>query len=741
MSYLDEIKSLQKIINEYNELKNIYPNITKYILPFVNYIEPYTYNLKTKTIYYNNNKINIDKNINPNISLYQNLSIFSKINLKQILIITSNVNIIEHCLLLNKSQIQKIKLFILNIDQLEQFILLKEKYKNLIDMYYIGYKFDYDMYMTITSLIQNEKFSSIILDYSDSNKLYNGSELATALLILLINNFLDENNHCINYNKLPTQNDTLIYLYNILFNCFYNHNLNDLYLYNYNDINNYKTILLYNNFRQKISKKDEDFLINFLKSDGKNNNNNNNKLSEDFLNNMKHVWEKIVITHKENLERVRNILQNKTKRLLYHRNNLKSIQSTTLSKIPEFVSDIPVTNSIYDDNALDHQSKCHWGQKKLLLSEIQFFTRICKTLNTKTLKDFAVVYIGSAGGHHLPILYNLFPDLIWLLYDPAPFSNEVMKHPTKDKSVFVYNMFFTDDTLDHVRKNCQGRKILFISDIRVDNKEEDIIKDMRNQAFWGTELNSPFMLHKFRLPYEELETIPKSNLQFKLNDKLFTNPNFKTTKNMMYLKGDIYLQIFPPPYSGELRLYVEQKNGKYEFAEYDYLDIENRLVYFNSYIRPYFYCFANDKICEEYKYINYIPGYDTSIECLMEYKVVMDYYNYFFEKTITDKKVMIQKLYDMNFYLEKLAHRKFITCNYDTTIKYLKKTNINNNDKYNKLKIWKEISKFNIALSAKNQFKIIKEDGASILGEKRYNKALDYLKPFITNINYVQFPS
>ena len=92
----------------------------------------------------------------------------------------------------------------------------------------------------------------------------------------------------------------------------------------------------------------------------------------------------------------------------------------------------------------------------------------------------------------------------------------------------------------------------------------------------------------------------------------------------------------------------------------------------------------------------------------------------------------------MNFYLEKLAYRKFITCNYDTTIKYFKKTNINNYDKYNKLKIWKEISKFNIALSAKNQLKIIKEDGLSILGEKRYNKALDYLKPFITNIKYIE---
>ena len=735
MSYLSEIKSLEIVINEYNELKKKFPNIDKYILPSINYIEPYTYNLKTKTIYYNSNKINIDNNINPNINLYQNLSIFSKINLNKILIITSNVNIIETVLLLNKSQIEKIKLFVINIDHIEQFILLKEKYKNLIDIFYIGYKIDYDMYASILSLIKNEKFSSIIVDYSDSNKLYNGHELSTALLILLINSFLiDNNNYCINYNKLPTKNNNLIYLYNILYNCFYNHNLNDLYLYNYNDINNYKTISVYNNFKQKISKKDEDFLINFLKSDGKMN--YDYKLSNDFLDNMNHIWQKIVITHKENLDRVRNILNNKTKRLVYHRNNLKTIQSEKLSKIPEYVSDIPLSNAVYDDNALDHQSKCHWGQKKLLLSEIQFFTRICKTLNTKSLKDYAVVYVGAAAGHHMPILYNLFPDLIWLLYDPAPFSKEIIKHPTKDKSVFVYNMFFTDDTLDHVRKNSQGRKILFISDIRVENKEEDIIKDMRNQAFWGTELNSPFMLLKFRLPYEELDTIPKSNVQYNLNEKLFINPDFKTTKNMLYLKGDIYLQIFPPPYSGELRLYVEQKNGKYEFAEYDYLDIENKLVFFNSYIRPYFYCFIDDKICKEYEYINYIPGYDTSVECLMEYKVIMDYYEYFWK--IKDKKVIIQKLYDMNFYLEKLAYRKFITCNYDTTIKYLKKTNINDKDKYNKLKIWKDISKFNIELSAKTQYKIIEHDGLNILGEKRFNRALNYLKPFITNKNYIE---
>jgi len=138
--------------------------------------------------------------------------------------------------------------------------------------------------------------------------------------------------------------------------------------------------------------------------------------------------------------------------------------------------------------------------------------------------------IGSAGGNHLPILYNMFPDLIWLLYDPAPFSKEVMKHPTKDKSVFVFNMYFTDQTLNHVKQHCQGRKILFISDIRVEAKEEDIIKDMRNQSYWGMELNSPLMLLKFRLPYEELESIPKSNKQLRLTHKLLHNPDFGTNK-------------------------------------------------------------------------------------------------------------------------------------------------------------------------------------------------------------------
>jgi hypothetical protein len=131
-----------------------------------------------------------------------------------------------------------------------------------------------------------------------------------------------------------------------------------------------------------------------------------------------------------------------------------------------------------------------------------------------------------------------------------------------------------------------------------------------------------------------------------------------------------------------------------------------------------------------------IPGFDTSIECLMEYNVVKDYFEYFFG--ITDKVKLTQKLFDMNFLLEKLAYRKFITCSYDTTIKYLKRTNPNNADRYQKMSMWRDVSKMNIELSAKRQYDYISKHGKEVLGQDRYNQALKYLKEFITDRTYIK---
>jgi hypothetical protein len=277
--------------------------------------------------------------------------------------------------------------------------------------------------------------------------------------------------------------------------------------------------------------------------------------------------------------------------------------------------------------------------------------------------------------------------------------------------------------------------------IRVDVKEVKIIEDMRDQAFWGMELNSQFMLLKFRLPYEDLDEIPKNNEQLKLNIKLINNPDFTTNKDnhMIYLKGDIYLQIFPPPYSGEFRLFVEQRNNKYDLEEYNYLDIENKVFKYNFQYRLNFYCNETNEICKDIplKYINLIPGYDTSIECLMEYITIKNYCEYFLD--MNNQIKIIHKMYDMNFLLEKLTGRRFYNCSYDTILKYYLKSIKNNDDnnddnksinKNTKLKIWKNIIKIKINLSIKSQIELIKINGKEILGDKRYNEALKYLNKF-----------
>ena len=71
----------------------------------------------------------------------------------------------------------------------------------------------------------------------------------------------------------------------------------------------------------------------------------------------------------------------------------------------------------------------HWGQRKLLLSEIEYF---CVLRNKTDINKCLVVYIGAAGGHHIPLIRQLFPKLNFLLYDPEKFlfkpdSNIIIK--------------------------------------------------------------------------------------------------------------------------------------------------------------------------------------------------------------------------------------------------------------------------------------------------------------------------
>lgn len=143
----------------------------------------------------------------------------------------------------------------------------------------------------------------------------------------------------------------------------------------------------------------------------------------------------------------------------------------------------------------DIQSNLHWGQRKLLLSEIDFL------INRPNL----VVYAGAANGHHIGILLDMFPNEFHL-YDPSPFNSSLL------------GKVFTDE----VAKHYINKDIIFISDIRSysdidDIMEKHVIKNMLDQQRWVEIMKPVASMLKFRLPYPR-DNVPE-DFEY-LNDEI-----------------------------------------------------------------------------------------------------------------------------------------------------------------------------------------------------------------------------
>ena len=728
MNYFIKInKEYDKYMTNYNTIQKIIKNNK------IDIIFPFEIFYDKKQIVYSKNKINVN---DTHLEYYTNfISLFSKnmlstiayVKIDKILILSSNINFADTCLGVFKNI--KVVLFVYNNNEIGSFLKLKEKYKNNIDIYFIGSFVDYNIFNNIKDILlktNNISFNTIIVDNTIYNQ-YKHQEKNIIISILLIKYFLDKNGCFKLFTIIPNTNNYYTYCLNLLYEQFMFHNLNEISKYYIKSHFNY-TIFVFSNLINTLSSNEEELLYNVLKNES-NEIDTNYKYNEMFLQNILLRWKTINYNYNELLLNVQNNINNKTKRLTYHKN----ISIDYFDEIiPETTNDLTF-QSQYIGEARDFQSRCHWGQKKLLLSEIQFLTKVCQKLNTKSLKDYAVVYAGAAHGFHFPILYNLFPDLIWLLYDPARFSKEAGMHPQKEK-VKIFNQFFTDDTIKHAKQNSENRKILFISDIRLTPDEEAVMKDMISQAKWGTDLEADYMLLKYKLPYDDENTKQyKTNTidDLQINPKYIINPKLKADdKTLLYLKGDIYLQLFAHIHSIELRLMVEKVNGKYELETVKYSEIEKKMFYFNINLRTSW-------STENYDFLHYIPGYDSSIECVMEYFIIKNYYEYL--HNIKDNNIIIQKIFDMAFFHEKLAHTTFINCNYDTMIRTIKKFEKKKDDNIvEKLKLWKEISKLNIELSAKTQKEIIMKSGKEILGQDRVNRSIKYLEKYITNRTFIK---
>ena len=196
----------------------------------------------------------------------------------------------------------------------------------------------------------------------------------------------------------------------------------------------------------------------------------------------------------------------------------------------------------------------HWGQRKLLLAEIEFLTEYA-------VSGATVLYAGAAPGTHTRYLIELFPDLKFVLVDPAPFSGWLTQlYGDANARCVLRHELFTDA----VAAEYAGRDdVLFVSDIRscdwllygAEDHEDRVLQDMQAQQRWHDILRPVKSLLKFRLPW--------------------------TAGATEYLAGDVYLPAFGPITTTETRL-VPHGHAR---VAWDHKTYEEQLFHFNTVTR------------------------------------------------------------------------------------------------------------------------------------------------------------
>lgn len=227
----------------------------------------------------------------------------------------------------------------------------------------------------------------------------------------------------------------------------------------------------------------------------------------------------------------------------------------------------------------DHnKTVVHWGQRKLLLSEVEFLTKFSND-------DDIVLYVGAAGGLHIILLSLMFPKLNFVLFDKTKFEC------INSNKIHIYNRYFTDKDAHYFKKYAD--RLLFISDIRsvrvrdTLNIENVVYEDMSLQQEWYNIINPKKSMFKFRLHW---------------NDDVTS-----------YIKGKLYLPVWGPKTTTESRLIIDSNAGTKDYSNKDY---EEQMFYFNTITR-----------CLNYKHIDVnLPVIDNCYDCACEIYIWSLYY-------------------------------------------------------------------------------------------------------------------
>jgi len=243
---------------------------------------------------------------------------------------------------------------------------------------------------------------------------------------------------------------------------------------------------------------------------------------------------------------------------------------------------------------------CHNGQRKLAFALLEFLA-----LKHKRNQKAVLVYAG-ASAPAMAVAREAFPKLPMIAFDPNPnlvglmpkdFAASVtiirdvpwpeayrrIAEEMKDSSVFVCtgrNGWFDDAVARKLQEVCVrmgGRRILFASDVRSSNREEEIAKDMVSQARWARLLQCAAFTFKFRVPYRISPDIVRVYGPARISASTNTN-------TLTYTRGKMHIQLYARPKTAELRLIGDDPSLE---SEYDMRMIEDRMALFNMVYRSF----------------------------------------------------------------------------------------------------------------------------------------------------------
>lgn len=317
--------------------------------------------------------------------------------------------------------------------------------------------------------------------------------------------------------------------------------------------------------------------------------------------------------------------KNKYNNLKRQNNNYKNLIEISKKEIlPVFVYVKDIKYKLdYIPHFREFITNLHYGQRKLFLNELQFLTKYCSLLNKKldNYQTEYVIYAGAAPNNHIYFLYQLVPNIKFILIDPSPF-----------------NIFIKNPNINHL--NTKNDDICYI---RYGEKIQKELRDYQILNFYDPVTNKVVNYDKIPLNpelgsfsyYDEnseqiINFIKTSNYKIFIFQDFYTNELSELfrglNKSKIYFFSDIRTQLVSTADS------PDDLDVLWNLSQqFNWVKILKPDAFMLKYRCPYFSDFKNKTETEINEYVN--NNFDDSFKISKKYGID-------FIKNYVNRKVM-----------------------------------------------------------------------------------------------------